>query len=384
MIYRTLKVIALVVAVLSVQMAGAAENIGEAGKVAVSNTSNKTTAADCEAAESQFDLEINNVRARLLSGGDVWWNLSNAQYEVPKIDPPGSAPSVHSLFAGALWVSGIDDGGNLKIAAQTYRQSGDDFWPGPINDAGATDRATCRLWDNHFNVFGSEIDEVIALGQANGYPIPTSGIPQNVLKWPAKGNPYLLADGYEITESLAPFFDYDGDGIYDPINGDYPVIDGNPDPSKCGGESYTYADQMIFWVYNDVGNIHTETGGEAIGLQVNALAFAFQTSDEINDMTFYRYTLINKSGNSLSQTYMGQWVDPDLGCFNDDYVGCDTARDLGIVYNGDANDNVSGCGGSLGYGESNIPMLGVDYFEGPKDTAGNQLGMSSFWRRWLQ
>lgn len=378
MIYRTLKVIALVVAVLSVQMTEAAENVGEAGKVAVGSTSNKTTAADCEAAESQFDLEINNVRARLLSGGDVWWNLSNAQYEIPKIDPPGSAPSVHSLFAGALWVSGIDDGGNLKIAAQTYRQSGDDFWPGPINDGGATDRSTCRLWDNHFNVFGSEIDDAIAQGQANGYPIPASGIAQNVLKWPAKGNPYLLADGYEITESLAPFFDFDGDGLYDPANGDYPVIDGNPDPGQCGGESFTYADQMVFWVYNDVGNIHTETGGEAIGLQVNALAFAFQTSDEINDMTFYRYTLINKSGNTLSQTYMGQWVDPDLGCFNDDYVGCDTARDLGIVYNGDANDNVSGCGSSLGYGETNIPMLGVDYFEGPKDTSGNQLGMSSF------
>lgn len=377
MIDRTLKMIALVASLLVVQVALAKENVGESGKVAVT-TSGKTTAADCEAAESQFDLEINNVRARLLSGGDVWWNLSNAQYEVPKIDPPGSAPSVHALFAGALWVSGIDDGGNLKIAAQTYRQSGDDFWPGPIDDAGATDRATCRLWDQHFNVFGTEIDQVIALGQANGYPIPTGGIPQNVLKWPGKGNPYLLSDGIEVVENMAPFFDFDGDGIYDPVNGDYPVIDGNPDPAQCGGESYTYADQMIFWVYNDVGNIHTETGGEAIGLQVNALAFAFQTSDEINDMTFYRYTLVNKGGNPLSQTYMGQWVDPDLGCFNDDFVGCDTSRDLGIVYNGDANDEVSGCGSSRGYGESNIPMLGVDYFEGPKDTAGNQLGMSSF------
>jgi hypothetical protein len=254
---RTLKMIALAASLLVVQFALAKENVGESGKVAIT-TSNKTTAADCEAAESQFDLEINNVRARLLAGGDVWWNLSNAQYEVPKIDPPGSAPSVHALFAGALWVSGIDDGGNLKIAAQTYRQSGDDFWPGPIDDAGATDRATCRLWDQHFNVFGTEIDQVIALGQTNGYPISVGGIPQNVLKWPGKGNPYLLSDGIEVVENMAPFFDFDGDGIYDPANGDYPVIDGNPDPAQCGGESFTYADQMIFWVYNDVGNIHIE------------------------------------------------------------------------------------------------------------------------------
>ncbi len=374
--YRTFKMFALAGLILAFNVTFAAENVGESGKVAVG--SNKTTAADCEAAESQFDLEINNVRARLLNGGDVWWNLSNAQYEVPKIDPPGSAPSVHSLFAGALWISGIDGGGNLKIAAQTYRQGGDDFWPGPINDGGSTDRATCRLWDEHFNVFGTEIDQVIALGTANGYPIPLSGIPQNVQQWPGKGNPYLLAEGIEVVENMAPFFDFDGDGIYDPANGDYPVIDANPDPSQCGGESFTYADQMVFWVYNDVGNIHTETGGLEIGLQVNALAFAFQTSDEINDMTFYRYTLVNKSGNSLSQTYMGQWVDPDLGCFNDDFVGCDTSRDLGIVYNGDPNDDVNGCGSSIGYGETNIPILGIDYFEGPLDTSGRQLGMSSF------
>lgn len=53
-------------------------------------------------------------------------------------------------------------------------------------------------------------------------------------------------------------------------------------------------DQIIWWVYNDKGNIHTETSGDPIGLQVNATAFAFKTNDDINNMTFYTYVLLNK------------------------------------------------------------------------------------------
>ncbi|MBK9781978.1 MAG: hypothetical protein IPP55_18365 [Anaerolineales bacterium] len=68
----------------------------------------------------------------------------NALYEVPV----GSGK--HSLFAGAIWIGGLEAGSNnLKVAAQTYRQSGSDFWPGPI------DRTTvsitpdqCTKYDN--------------------------------------------------------------------------------------------------------------------------------------------------------------------------------------------------------------------------------------------
>ena len=58
----------------------------------------------------------------------MWWDLvGNAEYEVPK----GSGKN--SLFAGAIWIGGKDAAGNLKVAAQTYRQSGSDFWPGPVD-----------------------------------------------------------------------------------------------------------------------------------------------------------------------------------------------------------------------------------------------------------
>ena len=81
--------------------------------------------------------------------------------------------------------------------------------------------------------------------------------------------------------------------------GEYPDIDG---------------DQAIWWVYNDKGNIHTESGGDAIGRD-QAMAFAFSTNDEINDMTFYGYNVINFCHHrhwTLCFIF-GYWVDSDLG-----------------------------------------------------------------------
>ena len=89
-------------------------------------------------------------------------------------------------------------------------------------------------------------------------------------------------------------------------------------------------------------------------------------------MTFYSTKIINRGFTTLNECYMGQWVDADLGNYADDYVGCDVGRGLCFCYNGDDDDE-----GVLGYG-LNPPTIGVDYFEGPTDTAGNQMGLSHF------
>ena len=119
----------------------------------------KTQIADCNAAEAQVEMSINNVRTIILAGGDMWWDLNNARYEVPKIPLDDPQVSVSALFAGSVWISGEDDGGNLKLAAQTYRQGGNDYWPGPLNSQGNIGKETCREWDRHFSVFGSDIDK---------------------------------------------------------------------------------------------------------------------------------------------------------------------------------------------------------------------------------
>lgn len=336
-------------------------------------SSYKTEAGDCVTPTAQFDLDINNVRARLLTGGDLWWNLSEARYQVPKGD--GTGVALNAIFAGAIWITGEDAGGNLKGAAQRYRGGGDDYWPGPIGAGAVIDKATCSKYDRFFNVLGSDVENARAAFAQKGTQTTLSDIPRSVLAWPGRQNPYLatdpslLGETFVINDNLAPFFDADNDGIYDPLKGDHPVI-----PCR-GTESEAFGDQMIFWVINDVGNQHTETNGQSIGVQVNCLAFAFQTTDEINNMTFYKYEIVNKSSNPLLRTYVSQWSDPDLGCFSNDRVGCDVPRALGIVYNGSTPDN--DCQGVAGYG-AELPLIGIDFFEGPLSDSGQQLGLSSF------
>lgn len=337
-------------------------------------SANKTNVGSCNPSTTQVDLDINNIRARLLGGGDFWWDgVNNAKYQYPKIDQTTGELEKTILFAGALWFTGLDDGNNLRCASQTYRNQGHDFWTGPLEIGGGIPDQVCSDFDHHFVVYGAEIAQFIADYEANGGSIAEADIPDDIKYWPGKGNPLLLAHPtfnkwYFNNGSMAPFFDRNGDGIYNPMNGDYPVIKVAVN-SGTGFEEGYYADQMIFWVINDNGNSHGRTNGTELGVQVNCLAFAFQTSDELNDMTFYTYEIFKKTAGSIKDTYMGIFVDPDLGGFADDYIGCDTARSVGYCYNADNNDEKYGAG---------PPIVAIDYFEGPLDDSGNELGLSSF------
>ena len=338
---------------------------------------------DCAPSRSSIDMDINNVRARLLGGGDVWWDLTEGKYIVPKVDPASGLPEVSSIFAGAVWLGGYDPVGNLKLAAQTYRSgSANDFWPGPLDPVlGSVDFETCSNWDRHFEVSGANIARHIAnynKAIQAGEDYDCESIPEDILEWPARGNPYFAElVGFELpntTQGLASFYDRNGNGLYDPCDGDYPVID------IIGCHAPQYPDQMIFWIYNDAGGIHTQTQGKPIQMEVQVQAFAYATNDEINDMTFQHYKLINRATSTIDSTFFAMWVDPDLGCYTDDYIGCDTARSLAYVYNEDAVDGETGCSCPLGVNTycDAIPILGVDYFRGPHNENGNELGMSSF------
>jgi hypothetical protein len=338
----------------------------------------------CANSKSQIDQEINNVRARLLGGGDCWWDFKNGRYIVPKVDPSTGQREVSSIFAGSVWLGGIDPGKNLKLACQNYRSDGkNDFWPGPLTEQGTTDQYTCTNWDRHFRVTGEEIRKHLA-NLVNG-DLNEADIPTGVKGWPAKHNPYFSdVWGFDLPDTkqaLAGFYDADNNGSYDPLKGDYPSIEIRGCPLN------RYPDEMIFWIYNDqgAGAPHARTNGKAIQMEVQVQAFGYLTNDELNDMTFQRYKLINRATQFIDSTFFAMWIDPDLGCSIDDYIGCDTARNLMYVYNQDAQDGQPGtsCDGSVATYGDHIPILGVDYFRGPLDTPDvngyqKEIGMSSF------
>ncbi len=337
--------------------------------------------AFCVPASGSSELNLNNVRARINTGGDMWWDFETSKYEIPK----GSRKT--SMFSASLWIGGKDVNGQLKLAALRYRQIGNDYWTGPltIDGTASIDQPTCAMYDKQWKITRFEVEQFIAY--SNGFDMPDGyTVPLVIQNWPAHPidrNPYQ-------SFYLAPFFDKDGDYQYDWTKGDYPYYDfqnslcptnpanmGNPPrPTMDSDTSLTYGgvvkggmlvdqvlkgDQTIWWVFNDKGAAHTESKGEPIGLEIRAQAFAFATNDEINNMTFYSYEIINRSTYTLTETYFSQWVDTDLGDANDDYVGCDVRRGLGYCYNG---DEVDGTGRYDHYGPQ-PPAIGVDFFQGP-------------------
>ncbi|MFM2386069.1 MAG: hypothetical protein RL660_826 [Bacteroidota bacterium] len=359
---------AIAVVALTASTAIAAPNVGQ------KKAPERKSRAGCAQTSAIIDLDINNVRATLMNGGDMWWDRAKgvAAYEVPKGDGTNKK---NALFAGSIWIGGYDKGsGQLKVAAQTYRQGGNDYWSGPLDGNATITDADCICWDRFWKVNASDINRFRSLYAGltdsnqirNAIAAADADIPSELKEWPGAGSPTAAcAGGAALTlatnREYAPFIDRNGNGIYEYRDGDYPNILG---------------DQYIWWIFNDKGNTKTETGSPGIGVEISASAFAFSTNDELNDATFYNYRIINRSTSSLDSTFMATWTDADLGYAFDDLVGCDINRGLGILYNGDDFDEGPG-----GYG-ADIPMIGMDYFRGPKAKTAQgtdtTLGMTAF------
>ena len=307
--------------------AQARENVTNGQGPGVGTSPMQTLSYNCAAGTAQTLLDINNVKTTILNGGDMWWDLSNGRYEIPQ----GSGK--HSMFAGALWIGGVDDNNQIKVAGQTYRQSGSDYWPGPLDNVrltseelpsasyGSTEASICAQYDQHFVILRSEVEEFVAWSNSEEPSVeyPDYVIPQSILNYPGNrttDDPNNAFSGYDdqvgtnpyyAQETLAPYRDVDADGYYNPLAGDYPEY--NLDRSfscKKKRETCFLATRPYGGYIMIMENVHTETGSEtAIGLEIQAQAFAFSTNDEINNMTFYNYKLINRSHNALNETYFG-------------------------------------------------------------------------------
>lgn len=350
--------------------------------------------ANCPPSQGKLLMQFNDVKALIEVGGSMWQNrqINAASYEVPK------GGGNHVLYSGSIWMAGLTVNNRLKIAAIKFRQ-GNDFWAGPLSvtpgtgnydpsqpvgdnatrDFGAAtiDPDVCIQYDKFFTIKKSEVINFTRIFQCNqdptcneDYPITNDAI-QRIYNWPAHGDVSRGQDYY-----LAPFYDYPvgntgtGDGVYNPDDGDIPWFDDilGRDDVKCGFDRRVtlFGDITHWWVFNDKGNIHTETNGKPIGMEIRAQAFSFATNDEVNQMTFYNYQMINRGTQTLYKTYFSQYADPDVGFSEDDYVGCDVSRGLGFAYNGVNHD--PGQSGAPGYGD-NPPAVGIDFFQGPYQDA---------------
>ncbi len=298
----------------------------------------------CKQSVNFADLDINNVRARHYASGNMWFDPihRNPHYEVPK----GSGK--HSMFSFDLWFGAVDEMGRRRMDLQRYSGSlsSPKYFPGPLNDIGDTFSDVCEHYDRVWKINKTTLDS-FRQGLLNE-------IPKDILEWPARNNPHIA---YSPEGDLAPFVDVNGDHNYNPINGDFPEILG---------------DQTLWWVFNDKGAYGSPLASKTLQIDGQCMAYAYKDVPALQNHTFYKYTFTNKSQLRLDSVMVGMFIESDLGQFDDDYVGCDTLREMGIFYNGDAVDG--------SYGED-IPMVGVKLLQGTQKEDETYSGLYTCWFR---
>lgn len=274
-------------------------------------------------------LDINNIKAYLGANASIFLDRMNGEagFECPQ----GS--DNHTIFAFKPWLTGYVDT-TLKANVLTYVSPyiyGENQFSGPISDS-IWYTPFNEKWDRVWKVSRSNIYYHLLHWNDNNYN-PTDGIKN----WPAHGDT-LKGEAYY----LAPFYDNNGDGNYNPFDGDFPEI---------------YGDQAIFLMYNQIrprvlinqglfdymGQIPDRNISKT---EVHCMFYAYANGEDpaLNNTIFSKIKFINRSNETYDNAYIGLMGDLDIGNPQDDYIGSNVMGNSFYAYNGDAIDESSSAG----------------------------------------
>ncbi len=255
-------------------------------------------------------IDLYRMRAPVFASGTLFnfvEILNGPVFEAPA----GSGKS--PMYIAMPWIAGLDQNNELHVAVHRYNQVGIDFFTGTLKMSSAEPSGNvnhCRVW----KLNQSEIDYHKTHWNVNGYVAPEA-----IVSWPGNGNPQ-----FDEAPVLAPFADINQNGFYEPALGEYPIIRG---------------EQAIYFIFNDAADVHTESGGEILGLEIHGMAYVMRDSstqtgiNNTDNTLFMHYTIMNRSSNDYHKLRIGIFSDIDIGNAYNDYAGCDTLQDAFFVYN---------------------------------------------------
>lgn len=302
---------------------------------------------------AQATLQVNNVRAVINANGALFTDGQQGQF-VPVT--PALAPITLMRRSGA-WMAGMDPAGNLK--GSIHRNSGSDFQPGFYPDFPVVTPPINNVWP----VSCADVEQHLADFADNGtidFPNPA------IFAYPGADNPFFSAynSGQTLptTYGLGGFFDHNNDGVYNPAQGDYPVI------SIRGCPLEAFPEKMAWTVSND--QTAHPSGLTSLGVEIQSTAFAYKITGypELNNAVFVAYRIINYSAERLDSCFFGIYADFDIGNPNDDFFGCIPDKQVMYAYNGDNEDE----GGFI----NSIPVMAAEMLRGPLNENGEELGMA--------
>jgi hypothetical protein len=228
----------------------------------------------------------------------------------------------------------------LKLSTHNFPAGSKDFSYGPVSN----------VYDSIFDVKYNKVWKVSA-AQIDNHKTSFSNLgyvmPDGIASWPAHGD---VAKGQAA--NLAPYFDFNGDGFYTPLQGDYPLILG---------------DEALYIIFNDDRLPHAGTSSAKLGAEIHMMVYGFNqpANPIVNDALFLSLKVYNRSNNDLNGFKMSWRNDFDLGNFSNDNVGCDTAINTFFVYNATLPDVDNG--GTLGYGNTRV-ALGATFLNSPLES----------------
>ena len=290
--------------------------------------------------QNKVTLDVNNISLTQWEVATIGFNTDNYSDRFV-IAPSGSGLS--PMYAAFFWFRGIDIYHENRVFAGYYFNDKLPF-TGPIHHPvlHMEDEASFyATYNRSWLVTRAEIDAFKSNRGNAGYIIPEA-----ILSWPGNGDTTI-----GVAERLAPYADANGDGRYEPLDGDYPII---------RGDAAIY--QMM--------NLNAETGDryyKKMGLEIHTMIYAYADGPAslLGNTIFVHNTIINREGFDYLEFQPGLYIDFDLGHYNDDQTGCDSILNLSYVYNGDDYDGPD----SLAYGNM-IPSFGIQQLSHPMYACG--------------
>ena len=293
-------------------------------------------AQNCSYATSIKTLEGNNISADILIDGNLFWNKSSPGFN---LNNNNQFPFPSTIFSSGLWLGAIDSNGGLRVSVAEYNSGSNfDYVAGPISNDNGQIIFDCENFNQQWEVYGYEINKHNLDFEDNGIidnPI------QNIYSYPGHQNPFFESiHGFILPNTihkLAPFFDNNNDGIYNPDNGDYPL------PESV--HNNTIPTHIIWGIFNDAGATHIPNGtSNPLNVEIHQTAWSFNCSDNdiLNHSIFISQKIINKDLSPLDSMFVGYWTDFDIGCYTDDFIGCIPDLNTYYSYNEDSIDGYNG------------------------------------------